>query len=101
MPEYSNFSSLPAHEEQAFVVYERHGQEAMAKGKNLGFIVGGVMLVLSIGMYVGLGRVHPPPAEEPGAKKPAAAAPAKAADKPAAKAEDKPAEAEGDKPADK
>ena len=59
MAQYENFTSLSAQDEQAFVVYERTGNEVATKSRNIGMIVSGVLLVLIVGMYFGIAPIHP------------------------------------------
>jgi hypothetical protein len=54
MNDFHNFSSLPPHEEQTFIVYEQRMAEATKKGLTLGAIAGVIVLIVAIGIYKGV-----------------------------------------------
>lgn len=51
---FNNFSSLPPHEEQAFIVYEQRTAEASSKAVTMGAVAGAIVLVLAIGVFLGV-----------------------------------------------
>jgi hypothetical protein len=55
---YNNFSSLPPHEEQAFIVYEQRTAEAGSKAVTFGAIAGAIVLVIAVGIYLGIEPRH-------------------------------------------
>lgn len=62
--DYTNFTSLAPHEEQAFVVYEKQMHETSQKGLRIGMIAGGVLFLLVVGMYFGISPTHKASEEE-------------------------------------
>src|SRR5262245_54275715 len=51
---YQNFTSLPPHEEQTFIVYEQRMAEAGSKGLTMGAVAGAIILVIAVGIYLGV-----------------------------------------------
>lgn len=80
MDNYENFTSLPAHEERSFVVYEQTGRERAKKAKTISMVAAAAFGVIVIAIV--FSHSKPPPkitAEDLGdIKKAPAAAPAAA-----------------------
>jgi hypothetical protein len=55
---YSDFSSWPRDQEQAFVVYEQRANESTKKAITLGAIVGVLFLMVMVGIYAGVAPEH-------------------------------------------
>lgn len=51
---FTDFSSWPREQEQAFVVFEQHQAESKKKAIMFGTIAGIVMFVLMVGIYAGV-----------------------------------------------
>jgi hypothetical protein len=54
MSDYSQFTSLPPHEEAAFVVFERNTQESLQKAFMIGMISAVSFGLLALGIYFGV-----------------------------------------------
>ena len=54
MSQFMNFSSLPADQEQSFVVYEQRMSEAQKKGVTVAVVTAIVVFMLAIGIYLGV-----------------------------------------------
>lgn len=54
MSDYNNFTSLAPHEEQQFVVFERHTQENLQKAFLIGLISSLAFGLIAVGIYFGV-----------------------------------------------
>lgn len=55
---FSDFSSWPREQEQAFVVYEQRVTDSQRKAWTIGGVCAGVLLVFALGIYFGVSPQH-------------------------------------------
>ena len=55
---FSDFSSWPREQEQAFVVYEQRITESQSKAWTIGGIAAGILLLFAVGVYFGISPQH-------------------------------------------